>query len=383
MYVNKHNLARVAKSALANVNPRRAFTWSGFAAGYVSLRGLVEAARVVDDVLYPEWADQEVREPVFIFANGRSGTTMLHRLLSYDEATFAPSKLHQSIFSAVSLQRFFAGIDRSPLSPIGRKGVDLVNQTFFEDTIWDGIHAMGIDKAEEDETTFVYGFESPSVSLLNPFMRGYTELTWLDGYDVAKRERFMDFYEATVQKHLYAVGGNKRFLNKNVFFAPRVRSMLSRFPDARFVYLVRHPFEALPSFMSMFYEKWKTHSPELRRATPEAREMLGMGYAYYHAAADLLRDLSPERLRVVRYEELIASPRRAVEDLYRWMNLPISDAYAAKLHDVTKRQRTYKSQHCYSLAQYGITEEEVRRELPDVFDAFGFDPRLPERVAAE
>ncbi|MEM7609015.1 MAG: sulfotransferase [Myxococcota bacterium] len=349
-------------------------TWSGFTAGYVGLRGLTEIGRRIDDVAYPEWRDQPVVQPVFIFANGRSGTTMLHRLMGLDEETFAGFKLYQSIFSAVSLQRAFEGISNGPLGGLARKGVDTINETFFRDTVWDGIHAMGIDVEEEDETTFVYGFESPTISLLNPFMRDYTRLTWLDAHDDERRRRFMDFYEATVKKHLFAVGGNRRFLNKNVFFAPRVRSMLERFPDARFVYLVRHPFDALPSFMSMFYEKWKTHSPELNRASPEAIEMMNMGYSYYRAAAELSRELPAKNFRVVRYDSLIQSPKQVVEELYAWMGLDMSKAYLSRLEAATSRQRKYRSSHRYSLEQFGITRDEVRRELDGVFEAFELDP---------
>lgn len=359
-------------SAAANLTPRRALTWGGYGAGLVGLRTLLEGARKVDDLAFPDWSAQKVEQPVFIFANGRSGTTMLHRLMGLDEETFAGFKLHQSIFSAVSLQRSFAALGDGPLGPLLKQGVKTINQTFFENNAWDGIHAMGIDKEEEDETTFVYCFESPSISLLNPFMRNYTRLTWLDSHADAERESFMDFYEATVKKHLYSVDGNKRFLNKNVFFAPRVRSMLKRFPDARFVYLLRHPFEALPSFASMYHAKWQTHSPELGKRTDASREMIEMGYAYYRAGAELVRDLPKERIHVVRYPELVSDPRAVVEDIYDWMSLPITEKYRARLNDATQKQRRYRSQHQYSLEEFGVSQEEVRRELADVFELFGF-----------
>lgn len=372
MYVNQKVFSEMLTSAAANFTPRRALTWGGYAAGLLGMRTLLEGARKVDDFAFPEWAEQKVEQPVFIFANGRSGTTMLHRLMGLDEENFAGFKLHQSMFSAVSIQRSITALGEGRLAPVWKQGVKKINKTFFDNNAWDGIHAMGIDKEEEDETTFVYCFESPSLSLLNPFMRNYTRLTWLDSHPEADRESFMDFYEATVKKHLYSVGGNRRFLNKNVFFAPRVRSMLSRFPDARFVYLLRHPFEALPSFASMYHAKWQTHSPELGKATNASREMIDMGYAYYRAGAALVRDLPQERIQVVRYPDLVADPRAVVEGLYDWMSLPMSPQYRARLNDATQKQRRYQSKHKYSLEEFGVTQEEVRRELADVFDFFGF-----------
>lgn len=374
MYFNKTMALAVARSLAEHSSAKRALTWSGYSAGLVTLRSAVEGARVLDDLLYPDWKDQEVKEPVFIFANGRSGTTMLHRLLGYDDDTFAGFKLYQSIFSAVSMQRAIQAINEGPLASVGRKSVDAINKMFFTDTVWDGIHAMGINKEEEDETTFVYCFESPTVAIINPFMKDYTRLTWLDAHPEKKRERFMDFYEATVKKHLYSVGGGKRFLNKNVFFAPRVKAMLSRFPDARFVYLLRHPFKALPSFMSMYYEKWMTHSPELRKATPQAREMIDMGLSYYRAALELVQTLPEKNLRVVRYDDLVASPKKTVMNLYDWMGLEVSEGYEKKLTEATQKQRSYKSAHTYSLEEYGLSKDQVRRELKDVFEYYDFPP---------
>lgn len=373
MYVNRPALAAIARSAAENANARRALTWGGFTAAWLGLRGMVKAGFRADDVLYPEWEAQRVEQPVFIFANGRSGTTMLHRLMSLDEEHFAGFKLYQSIFSAVTWQRAIQAVDRSPLSGVARMGVEKVNDVFFRDTSWEGIHEMGIDKEEEDETTFVYCLESPTVSLLNPFLQGYSGLTWLDARPPEDRARFMDFYEATVKKHLYSVGGNRRFLNKNVFFATRARAVLERFDDARFLYLVRHPYKALPSWLSMFYEKWNTHSPELERDSPQARELAQMGLAYYRAGLELVRDLPERNLRVVDYRQLVKDPRAVVEDIYAWMDLEMSDAYRARLLGATQKQRRYKSGHDYSLEQFGLTKDQVYEELADVFEAFDFE----------
>ena len=370
--INRDALRQITRAAAENLSPRRAWTWAGFAGAWMTIRGLLQVGRRIDDVLYPAWKDQRVEQPVFIFANGRSGTTMLHRLLSYDEEHFAGFKLYQSMFNAVSYQRLIEAIGEGPLGPIARKGVDLINDTFFSG--WEGIHEMGIDKEEEDEALFVYALESPTVSLLNPSLEGYGEMAWLDMQDDESRRAFMDHYEASLKKHLFSVGGDRRFITKNVFLHPRVRTLLQRFPDARLLYLVRHPYKALPSFLNMFYEKWITHSPELPKESPAARELVELGYAYYRVALELMDTLPKERFHLVRYKDLIKDPKRVVEEVYGWMELEMSPAYRAKLEEVTRRQKRYKSSHEYSLEEYGLSKEEVYENLRDVFSRFGFEP---------
>ena len=374
MYVNRKNFLPIARAMVSNLGPRRARVWAGYALGWSTFSSLVRVGEVLDDVLYPDWRDQRVESPVFIISNGRSGTTMLHRLMSLDDESFTGFKLYQSLLNSVTLRRIITGIDHSPVRGLARRGVEAINDAFFSG--WEGIHKLGIDREEEDETTFVYALNSPTVSLINPYQGDYAEIAWLDRQPTEQRERFMDYYEDALKRHLYASGGEGHFLNKNTFFVPRVRSIQRRFPDARFVYLVRHPYEALPSFLNMFYQTWSTHSPELPRDSEAARNLLRMAYDYYHYALRLQHELAPENFRVVYYDDLVSDPRSTVRELYDWLGLEVSEGFARKLDDALRAQRRYKSSHDYSLESFGLTRREVHAELSDVFAAFGFDPML-------
>ena len=43
---------------------------------------------VLDDILFPEWKNVDIGDPLFIVGNARSGTTWIHRILSQDEEKF-------------------------------------------------------------------------------------------------------------------------------------------------------------------------------------------------------------------------------------------------------------------------------------------------------
>ena len=371
LYLNRRALRQVVRSAVAHASPRRAATWTGFGAAWIGLRALTGLAWRLDERLFPRWREHRVEAPVFIFANGRSGTTMLHRLLALDTERFAPYKLYQSVFSGVTTQRLIATLGRNPTTArLGRPFVDWINATFFSG--WEGIHELGIDKEEEDEATFVLAMESPTVSLLNAFTEDYQAIGWLDDASPAHRRAFMDYYETVLQKHLYADGEGRRFLTKNVFMTPRVETILERFDDARFIYLVRNPLQALPSWLNMFYEKWVTHSPELPPDSPEARRLAQMCFAYYRHILARRERIPTENLTVVRYDELVKDPKAVVERLYEWLGMELTPEYRARLEAFTARQRRYRSKHHYSLEQFGLTEGWVRAQIPEVFEAFGF-----------
>ena len=236
------------------------------------------------------------------------------------------------------------------------------------------IHEMGFDKAEEDECTFVYAMHTPTTMLLSPFPEQLRDLAWLDACPREERERLMDYYDGSLRRILFSSGNGRRFLNKNVFFSPRIKTMLGRFPDATFVYLVRHPYDGLGSFLSMFYAAWKTHSPDIQKDSPEAKALARFGMDYLRYALELQRELPADRFVVIRYDELVADPKGTVEALYERLGEPMDAAFAEKLVAATSKQREHSSKHEYSLEEYGLTEAEVYAELRDVFDAYGFQP---------
>src|SRR5262245_25969834 len=71
---------------------------------------LVALGRAMDHLFFPGFRKQPVREPVFIIAPPRSGTTLTQKLMSLDTDRFVHNKLYQTIFPAVSWQKFFHGI---------------------------------------------------------------------------------------------------------------------------------------------------------------------------------------------------------------------------------------------------------------------------------
>ena len=238
---------------------------------------------------------------------------------------------------------------------------------------------MGIDKAEEDEAIFALALMTPSVVLLLPYVEDLKGATAFDTLPARERNGFLDCYEDSLRRHLYASGGQRAFLNKNALFAPRVRSMFERFPDARFVYLIRHPFDAIPSFLSMFHSKWATHSPEIGTNSPEARALARLAIDYYRYALDCRKLIPESQFVTLRYDDIVADPRLAIEQLYAHFDLDMSPAFRARLESELGAHRSYSSKHDYSLEQFGLSEEEVFTELKDVFAGVPLRPTAAAR----
>lgn len=375
MPLSTETMARVAEVARRHFTYRSLPMNAGIATAWWAFRNLIKLAQRADDRLHPEWRATPVERPVFIFASARSGTTMLHRLMALDEERWATIRLYQTIFPTVTAERAFERARELAKGPLGRVLTaipDFLNATAFGG--WKGVHPLSLDAAEEDECLFVYAAASPTLTLLLPFADELASSAELDRLPPADRERILDFYEASLRRFLCANGQGRRLLNKNVFTGPRLASLATRFPDARFVFLVRHPYESLGSYLSMWHRAWQVHRPEIAKDSEESRAYARMALANYREALAKRALLGPGRLLVVHYDDLLRDPEATVSRLYQSLGETVSPAFRAELARAAEQQKNYKSEHQYSLEEFGITREWLYEQVPEVYAEFGFEP---------
>jgi hypothetical protein len=331
------------------------------------------AGWLLDKALFPGYRRQEVRQPVFIIGNPRSGTTFLHRLLARDEATFNTIMTWELSFAPTISQRRLYGligrIDRVIGRPLGRL-VDAVNRR----TLQRGeVHPMGLFKAEEDDLILLYAWNSTFI--LGVFPYPDEVLPTILPFDrlPEKREHVMRFYEGCLRRHLYAHGaGEKHFLSKNPVFSSRVDALCETFPDAKFIYLVRNPLDVLGSLASYMRMVWKDFQGA-ESPFPHDDWVWEAVRTWYRYTLDWLDQAPPENHIIVRFDDMVADPRKTVTAIYEHFGFDLDAAFDAVLKEQTIKARQYRSQHDYSLEGTGFTRERIVAEYGDLFDRFGFD----------
>lgn len=349
-----------------------------FADGLVSaatvLGAVNRAAERVDDVLYPDCRGVPLGKPIYIVAAPRSGTTFLHRMMSFDEQ-FTALKLYQSFFPTVSGHKVANRVAKVN----GRVGALLkglrsrLDESYFGG--WEGIHETGLGQDEEDEAWWALAFATPAIWLVLPFPEQFDHLRFVDRLPDEKRAQLVAYYRECVQRHLYSHPG-KTLLAKNVLLPGRFEIVTSALPDARFIHVLRHPYEALPSTLSLFTVPWRWHSPHIRPDGPEVRALAQLTVDYYRflhqKTLESERDGS-RRFMCIQYRDLLADPAKHVLDIYDRFQLTMSDGVREQLLARGAEQKKYKSDHQYSLEQFGLTKDFVYNELKDLFDHYGFE----------
>lgn len=374
MYRDWTTVGHLFKAAARSSRPVfRVFYVAACVVGMVPSNLLVHCGRLLDYLFHPGFRKAEVRQPFFIFANARSGTTLLHRLMCLDDERFTHVRLYQTILHSLVLtgvSRPLGWLDDKLRGRLTRLRL-AVDRAMFG--VWKDIHPMGLNDPEEDEGFFVPSLLTPGIFAVYPWVTSLERVVWLDRLERSVRQRVMREYVSLVRRQVHRAG-NKQYLNKNVLLAGRLESVLEAFPDARFVYLVRNPYESIPSYISMLFEVWKRQFPEIDKRSPEVRALADLGVAYYRRGLDFRRQVPADRLLVVRYTDLVRDPLRTVTSIYAHFGMTMSERFKERLQLCVARHGEYHSKHQYQLEEFGLTRSDIYHDLRDVFEEFGFEP---------
>lgn len=396
VYIHWKSLTWLARRAPPHRRPtlRRGVALMTGAAIHGSLWPLANIARGLDHVFFPAFRDTEVKGPLFVVATPRSGTTFLHHLLALDENRFTHLKLYQTVFPSVvtnKLVELLGSAEAASRVPFSAP-VRWINRRMFRS--WDGIHQVGLDAEEEDESLFVYALATPALFLLWPFVDTCPELKNIDQFTPSARTKIARDYRRTVQRHLYSRGRNRRggqrlLLIKNVLLPSRMETTKMAFPDAKFIRLVRDPVSAIPSAMSLFTTQWAGHSPDIGKCSPETRALGEMFLEHYRVLCEQQERARPGSFVTVHFEDLVRDPISVIEHIYSFFGWELSAEYRRALQDELSRTTQFKSRHGYELSDYGWEPEDVRERLQDYLEDLGYAPgvfegrRPGEKAAAE
>jgi omega-hydroxy-beta-dihydromenaquinone-9 sulfotransferase len=338
------------------------------------------ACFLLDDLIFGQYRRQEIRQPVFIVGNPRSGTTFLHRLMARDsenlvsmqtwEVFFAPSIIQRKFWKALSV------LDHRLGNPLSRR-IRAWERWCRESLV---THEVVWQAPEEDEYLLVHAWSTLVTSLFSAIMDDAAAYTRFDRAVPRKeKQRIMTFYLRCLQRHLYAHRAHHRvvrrhYLAKSPALTPKVGTLLEWFPEAKFIYVVRNPLDTIPSYLSLMGLQWRIMADPIEPWA--ARDyVLDMARHWYNYPLERLAYAPQDSYAIVRYDDLIADPERTMAGIYRHLGFEISTTFARVLQDEANKARNYCSRHRYSLEKMGLTRERIVERFRDVFERFGFDTR--------
>ena len=332
---------------------------------------------LLDFVLFPRFVRVNARRPVFIVGHARSGTTLLHRLMSGDRERFSVFLTWELFFPSIvqkKLIRWLGRMDQRWLdAAIDRRIRAWEDKTFAKGR---EMHPMSLTGPEEDEFVLALSCASGVWVLVFPYWRELQHLYYTDEMAPERRRRLMRFYRACVKRQLYLNGAHKIHLSKNPTFSGKIESLIETFPDARFVVCMRSPYETIPSLLKLMTRNWKAGRCPPARIEESRRLLTEQSFHTYTYPFEALTKHPETRWIAVDYRDLVDRPKRSVEEIYDVLGLEMTPGYAATLEAEELCARSHRTEHVYSLGEFGIEREEIRRRLGELFVRYQWDEEV-------
>ena len=301
----------------------------------------------------------EIKPPVFVLGHWRSGTTLLHNLLTLDDE-FTFSNLYQTLFPEHFL--ITEGVTTwltNSLVPVKRPMDNM---------------KTGWKMPQEDE---IATLNSSLIShyLLNTF-QGRPELydPFLDlkGVEPKVRQTWKNALERFMKK--LTIRENKPIVLKSPGHTLRIPVLLEMFPDAKFIYIYRNPYAVIRS--SIHVRETLVEANRLGKIdfnTIEG-EILNI-YKKCMTNYEIEKELIPkDNLHELRFEDLEQDPIHVLKEAYESLGLD----HFAPLQ--TKIEAELPQLQSYQKNKFELPEEERKRwydEVKFVFDRYGY-PEYPE-----
>ena len=257
-------------------------------------------------------------EPLFLLGFWRSGTTLLHNLLAVD-----PQWGFVSTYQAAVPDLFLAGqgwvrrMIANALPP--NRGVDNIPVD------------LAMPQEEEIALMCACGL-SPYVSLHFPRTADATLDYLFPDLRLSEqdRRRWREEYTRLLKAASFYMDG-KPLLLKSPSNTSRIATLLDMFPDARFVYIQRNPYDTLRSYVHLLRLMNGWHALQ----SIDFDELLLRQVQIYRQMAETYleqKELIPDgRLVEIRYEELEQDKMGQIHLIYERLGLDGYDAFAPRL----------------------------------------------------
>ena len=296
----------------------------------------------------PEHAGVPIERPIFVMGLPRTGTTALHRLLHADPA-------HQGLeLWLTQYPQPRPPRDTWESDPIFAAMQAAFSAHHVENPEYLGIHYMDAASVEECWRLLRQTGKSHSYESL-AYVPRYTE--WLFGQD------WTDAYECHRQ-NLQLIGLNdpeKRWVLKNPSHMTALDALMAVYPDALIVHTLRDPVVCIASSCSLSAETTVGHSTTYVGETI-GRTQLEMLSRCWHRFREVRGRYDQNQFLDVDYREFVTDPVGTVGRIYDAFGIPWSAAARAEVErlDRESREGPRRPSHRYDLADYGLTEDQVR-----------------------
>lgn len=294
------------------------------------------------------------RDPVFIVGHWRTGSTFLHQLMALDPAFQAPT-----LFQVALPDSFL--ISYPYYKPLFRC---IVSKSRPMDNV-----RLGMDEPQEDEyAIFRLTGWSPLRALVFPSnSRYFLDHSYLYQPDQRRLNSWKTEVLAFFRKlHFH---DTRRIVSKNPFHSFRIPLLVQMFPEAKFIHIVRHPDQVIPSSIHM-WNILQDQNSLYRSEKPGIEDVTRIFSELVHCIWKSTASFQTGKLSEVRYEDLESDPMKTMEKIYNDLNLTYSEEYQIRMGTFLKEISGFKKN------EFQLPEKDkgmIRQRLGDFMARYAYE----------
>ncbi len=317
----------------------------------------MEAERAAD----PGIADEAIDAPVFIVGLPRTGTTLLHNVITEDPDNRVP--LTWEVMYPAGHAGDPARMERARRKTATRLGwADLLAPEFKR------IHPMAPDFPQECIAI------TAGVFMSIQFHTTHNVAAYQDWFEQDSQRLAMDFHKRMLQ-HLQRQRRGERWVMKAPGHLFGLGALLERYPDAKVIQTHRDPLRVMASMAS--------HATVLRRAFSDHADPVAIARDWADRWATALdgflatRDRAPAgQFLDINYEAIERDPVQTVEQIYDFLGWPLTDEARQRMQSfLTANPKNKHGVHRYSLEEYGLNREAEARRFAAYCERFSIPVR--------
>ncbi len=304
----------------------------------------------------PEIAEQDIRRPVFIVGINRTGTTLLHRLISRDPR-FWTLRGYEYVEPVPAGGNYAIPAD-SAEDPRRAFAEELLNASGIVD-MFKGVHHFDVDEPEEDLGLLRMGFAAWGATVwfdIPDFAR------WLAGRDMSETYAF---HRRALQNytHQRRSAGEGQWVLKAPFHLFELEALIATYPDALFIQTHREPAQFMGSWCSLV-DRVRNLSCQPRQSEDLGKEQLEFMRRMLDSMVKF-RTSHPEledRWLDISFYDLVQAPMDMVAHIYNRFGWSLEKEAVAAMDawlEAQAAQRRSEKRHKYDLADFGLTRDKV------------------------
>ena len=331
--------------------------------------GFTHFTLLLDRIFLPQYRNFKVKKPVFIIGHPRSGNTFLHDLFTQTDE-FVAFQTWEIIFPALTARILF--------KPLVNYLIEKNRSSVIPDEVG---HGVSLDKIEEEELLFFHKLDTQFVWARSPLgfdEQENPEFRFHDLQPLSRRRNSVEFFQGCLQRQMYYTGKEQAIL-QTLQSVLRIKTLLATFPDAKFIYLVRSPYETIPSHLSVLWFLLdyqigiKNLPPEKLKGYIQRRYRYNIELYRYFFDLQRNQEIPEESVLVVRYDLLRSDLEQTFDQIVDFAEIKVSEELRQAVKEQAHRQSEYKRKHqLINLEDLGITQEQITRDFSFVFEEYGF-----------